>query len=188
MNTLMHTSICSAVGVAFLALGTSCSQPNPESFIPKIQQEGQAFVDAMNRMDEETTAAMMPAEFLKEINGEVWSYISMRRQGVQKSNFKIVSATVGIPPTPEIADDFMVAFVPVRTVLAYDDGGDIGKMRLFGPTSATVTTHLVATSSNKGRDWRFFESTEDRSLIDKLLPGTVGKIIIPDPLVDIRAH
>jgi len=78
----------------------------------------------------------------------------------------------------------LISFVPATSQAEYDDGGSIGQTRLFGPTSITISTYLVAVSSDKGKIWTFFEAEPDRSTIDRALPSTVGKLVIPAKLVN----
>lgn len=170
----------------FLSL-TACSPPKPETFLPTIQQEGQVFIDALRSRDEVVAASMMPAGYLKLIDGRVEEYLNFRINAVREKSFAIKSATVGIPQVPQDIDGLFVSFVPVRSKLQYDDGGNIGRTRLFGPTSITLSSYLVAVSSNKGKTWKFFESEEERGIIDKVLPETVGKLIIPAELADAVA-
>lgn len=173
--------------LAILAILSACSPPKPETFLPIIQKEGQVFVDALRSENEAVVSSMMPVSYLKLIDGEVGAYLKLRANGARANSFVITSAAVGVPQIPQNIDGMLVSFVPVRTKLKYDDGGNIGRTRLFGPTSITMSSYLVAISSNKGKLWKFFESEGERSTIDKILPETVGKLIIPAKLADAVA-
>ncbi len=179
MNTILRLS--SAILVMSLA---SCSPPMPETFIPKIQQEGEIFLNAISSGNEAVAARMMPPGYLKLIDGEVAAYLRKRTNGFRKSNFALTRASVGIPQVPQSVDDMLISFVPATSQAEYDDGGSIGQTRLFGPTSITISTYLVAVSSDKGKIWTFFEAEPDRSTIDRALPSTVGKLVIPAKLVN----
>lgn len=178
MNFLLRFSTATLL----LALA-ACSPPKPETLIPKIQQEAQVFVDALVSGNEEVVATKLPAGYLKLIDGQVGEYMNVRGNSFRQASFVIKSSTIGIPQVPQMIESTFVSFVPVRTLLKYDDGGNFGEIRIFGPTSVTMLSHLVAVSLNKGKTWKFFEP-EDRAIIDTVLPSTVGKLVIPAKLVD----
>jgi len=162
----------------------SCSPPKPETFIPKIQQEGEIFLNAISSGNEAVASRLMPPGYLKIIDGEVGAYLRKRTNGFRENSFAITGASVGVPQVPQSVDGMLISFVPATSQAEYDDGGSIGQTRLFGPTSITISTYLVAVSSDKGKTWAFFEAEPDRSTIDLALPSTIGKLVIPAKLVN----
>ena len=156
-----------------------------ETFLPKIQAEGQKFAEVLTGRDENEVAKRMLPSVLKTLESNLGFYLRQRLQPIYDQSFKVRSVAADVPKTPQLVGDFMVSFVPVRTLFTYDDGGDLGRQRLFGPTSLTLTSHLVAVSSDKGKTWKFFEPT-DRSNIDAALPQAAGKLLIPAKLLEAR--
>lgn len=181
--------------------------PKPETFVPQIQRESQEFLKAISSSNvEEAQKRLLPSVY-KEISDSIKLAIKQGDQGItelpsdkeivevilvqrnapfRRDSFVIHSAIVGVPGVPQIANGVLVSFVPARTVARYDDGGNIGKMRLFGPTSITIDSYIVAVSKDKGKTWKFFEASEDPSLVDKRIPETSGKLVIPARLIEVR--
>lgn len=111
-------------------------------------------------------------------------YLKIRENGVCANSSTVVSASGGVPQIPQNIYGIYVAFMPARSKSKYDDGGNIGRSCLFGLTSISLSTYLVAVSTDKGKTWEFFESEADRGVIDKVLPETVGKLIVPAKLAN----
>jgi len=156
-----------------------------ESFLPKIQAESQKFAEVLTGRDEAEVAKRMLPSVLKSLNPNLGLYLRQRLQPIYDQSFKVQSVAADVPQPPQLAGDLMVSFVPVRTLFTYDDGGNLGRQRLFGPTSVTLTSHLVAVSSDKGKTWKFFEPAE-RSNIEEALPQAAGKLLIPAKLLEAR--
>ena len=201
MNTPIRSSIIA------VALALAACTPKPETLVPQIQRESQEFLKAISSSNVEETHKRLLSSVRKEISdlaelaikqGDksiskvpsdteiVEILLKIRNSAFSQNSFVIHSATVGVPGVPQFVNGVFVSFVPVRTIARYDDGGNIGKMRLFGPTSITMDSHIVAVSKDKGKTWKFFEADQDPARIDKLIPETAGKLVIPSPLIEAR--
>ena len=181
--------------------------PKPETLIPQIQRESQEFLKAISSSNiEETQKRLLPG-VCKEISEIAQLVIKQGDAGIseiptdaqilewllqqrntpfRQNSFVISSATVGVPGTPQFVNGIFVSFVPARTIARYDDGGNVAKMRLFGPKSFTLDSHIVAVSKDKGKTWKFFEADQDPARIDKLIPETAGKLVVPARLIEAR--
>jgi len=156
----------------------------PETLIPQIQRESQDFLTALSSGDVEEIKPRLLASFRKQIDDRVDLWLELRKAPFRDNGFAIRSATVGVPGTPQFINGVFVSFVPARTIARYDDGGDFRKMRIFGPRSVTLNSHLVAVSKDKGKTWKFFEADQDLAQIDKLIPETASKLVIPAKLIE----
>ena len=201
MNPFLRSALIAAPIVL-----AACT-PKPETFVPQIQRESQEFLKAISSSNVEETQKRLLSSVRKEISdlaelaikqGDksiskvpsdteiVEILLKIRNTPFSQNSFVIRSATVGVPGVPQLVNGVFVSFVPARTIARYDDGGNIGKMRLFGPTSITIDSHIVAVSKDKGKTWKFFEANEDPAHIDKLIPETAGKLVIPARLIEAR--
>lgn len=181
--------------------------PKPETLIPQIQRESQEFLKAISSSNVEETQKRLLSSVCKEISDVVQLAINQGNSGIKEAlsdteivegllkirnspfrqnSFVIRTATVGVPGVPQFVNGVFVSFVPARTIARYDDGGNIGKTRIFGPTSITIDSHIVAVSKDKGKTWKFFEADQDPAHIDKLIPETAGKLVIPARLIEAR--
>lgn len=130
----------------------------------------------------------MSGRWLKLIAAHEDEYLKIRENGVCANSSAFVSASGGVPQIPQNIYGIFVAFMPARSKSKYDDGGNIGRFSLFGLTSISLSTYLVAVSTDKRKKWKSFESEADRRVIDKVLPETVGKLIVPAKLADAFAE
>lgn len=168
-----------------IALILGACAPKPETMVPKIQKESQEFLDAMNSCNVDETKRLLNTKLAEKWGAEMkmQEWLKLRKQALHSNGFAFQYAQVGIPGVPQFAAGKYVSFVPVRTSLVADDGGNIGQMRLFGPRSVTVESYLVAVSPNNGKTWTFFEAGENRALTDELLPGIADKLIFPATMI-----
>ncbi len=201
----MSTPIRSSI-IAVILTVAACT-PKPETLVPQIQRESEEFLKAITSSNVEETQKRLLSSVCKEISDLVQLVIEKGGSGItevpsdteiveellkrrntpfRQNSFVIRSATVGVPSTPQFVNGVFVSFIPARTIARYDDGGNIGKMRLFGPTSITMDSHIVAVSKDKGKTWKFFEADQDPARIDKLIPETAGKLVIPARLIEAR--
>ena len=204
MNTPIRSSIIA------VALAVASCTPKPETFIPQIQRESQEFLKALASGNVEETQKLLLNSMRSEManvakllseklkaggisapdqfsDAELVELLLKIRNGTLKdAGFVIHSANVGVPGVPQVVNGVYVSFVPARTVARYDDGGNVMKMRIFGPTSVTVDSHIVAVSKDKGKTWKYFEASDDPASIDKFIPETAGKLVIPSPLMEAR--
>lgn len=191
-------------------LTVAACTPKPETLVPQIQRESQEFLNALSSGNVEearvrildivrTQMADLVKSLPKPRNGDgseiattfsdaelVELLLKLRNSPFDDNRFVIRSATVGIPSSPQFVNGVFVSFVPARTIARYDDGGNAMKMRLFGPTSITLDSHIVAVSKDKGKTWKFFEAPEDPAKIDKFIPETAAKLVIPARLTEVR--
>ena len=173
-----------ASALALVLAAPSCS-PKPESLIPKIQQESQHFQDSVDSLDVNVAGEKMHPLYKKLHDDDVAMVLKCGiTQTLKKEGYELKSTNVGIPQIPQVVDGTIVSFVPVRKT--YDDGWNTAKVLILGLTSITVDAYLVATSTNKGKSWTFFETTPKRDLIDKVLPDLAGKLVIPPVLFQLN--
>jgi hypothetical protein len=196
MNTLLHKVAAKnfplrlatvVVPLLVVAFFSACS-PKPETLIPKIQQESQIFVDALNNCNEEQAAKKLHKSLVDNIPMPLKEWLKLRVQGFNGRGYRFDSAQIGVPQLPQFAAGHLVSFVPVRTTVVLDDRLHPSQMPLFGPTSITMATFLVAVSNDQGRSWTFFEAGENRSLADALLPDIAPNLVFPGRLVDIETN
>ena len=201
----MSTPIRSSI-IAVILTVAACT-PKPETLVPQIQRESEEFLKAITSSNVEETQKRLLSSVCKEISDLVQLVIEKGGSGItevpsdteiveellkrrntpfRQNSFVIRSATVGVPSTPQFVNGVFVSFIPARTIARYDDGGNIGKMRLFGPTSITMDSHIVAVSKDKGKTWKFFEADQDPPRIDKIIPETAGTLVIPARLIEAR--
>ena len=166
-----------------IALLMGACTPKPETMVPKIQMESQIFLDAINTCNADVATKMLNENLVAAIKMKMGDWLKMRKQGYRTNGFAFQSAMVGIPEKPQLAGGKYVSFVPVRTTVVADDGGNIGQMRIFGPNSVTIESYLVAVSDNKGNSWKFFEAGESRQLSAELLPGIAEKLVFPAQMI-----
>ena len=201
----MSTPIRSSI-IAVILTVAACT-PKPETLVPQIQRESEEFLKAITSSNVEETQKRLLSSVCKEISDLVQLVIEKGGSGItevpsdteiveellkrrntpfRQNSFVIRSATVGVPSTPQFVNGVFVSFIPARTIARYDDGGNIGKMRLFGPTSITMDSHIVAVSKDKGKTWKFFEADQDPARIDKLIPETASKLVVPARLIEVK--
>jgi hypothetical protein len=119
-----------------------------ETILPKIQAESQRFAEVMTAGDVSEVAKRMLPSVLKSLDSDLGQYLRQRLKSAYDQSFKVRSVSADVPQAPQLVGDLMVSFVPIRTYFTYDDGGKIGKQRIFGPTSVTLIT--VAHRDNRG--------------------------------------
>jgi hypothetical protein len=168
------------------AMSLLACTPDPQSMLPKVQSQAEQYLKGLHEQDASLVQKFIHPALLSLFDGRVEELLSARNNGfmpLTNQGFRLVSTRVGEPQSPQKAEKFYVSFVPFRTTFLYDDGGNIGKMRLFGPTRIDLTMYLAAISSDSGKSWKFFEVGEDKILMDEILPGLSEKLVFPSELV-----
>jgi len=170
--------------------GASGAAPStPQAMIAQIQHDGQQFVNAINANNvAETTKWLSKSYKEKAISGQVEAYLRQRSQHLKNSKSVLDSASVGVPGLPQSVGGTYVSFVPVRMVYVPAPVKRFGDTILFAPKSVTLDCYLVATSTDSGKTWGFFEAEVDRSITEMVLPEIAPGLVFPAHLFEMTPH
>lgn len=185
MTKILYTKVQRLSLMAAFLLLTGCGL-KPAEMLPGLQKQANDFAQKLysgqgtpNGMKE----ALLP-DLIDQIGGEkaIGSYLRSIYQGIaqmKREGFRNEFILLGNPTTPVKLDGKWVSLVPVSLGFRYSDGGNIAKMRLFGPTAAQVELHLLAVSADGGKHWRFAQADDQVESMQAMIAALREKVVVP---------
>jgi hypothetical protein len=170
----------------FIALSITSCAPKPEEMLPKIQNESQRFLDALNSGNESEAKDTLVDEAQRGLPAPLADLLEARKRDNTVKGYIMKSMIAGIPEMPQKADSYWVSFVPVETVFQKDPNGPDPQIVMFGDREKVVQSYLVAVSGDGGKKWKCLELGENRSFAESVLPQLKGKVVFPSTLMKVE--